>query len=74
VRLGKLPMVRRTKSAFITFQKDTLNAGIYWTSQPKLQKDEVVRSRPAQPPIQWVSGVLSPGVIRSGREAEIQLP
>jgi hypothetical protein len=30
--------------------------------------------RPTQPPIQWVSGVLSLGVKRPGREAEHSLP
>jgi hypothetical protein len=38
---------KRMKSAVISFQKDPTKAAIYWTTQPELQKDEVVKSRPS---------------------------
>jgi hypothetical protein len=37
---------KRRNSAVIFFQKDPTKAATYWTSQPELQKDEVVESRP----------------------------
>jgi hypothetical protein len=35
------------KSAVICFQNDNKKAEIYWTSQPELQRDEVVKGSPA---------------------------
>jgi hypothetical protein len=51
-----------------------------WSSSPGRIKNFLfsTSSRPAlapiQPPIQWVPGVLSPGVKRSGSEADRSLP
>jgi hypothetical protein len=46
-RDGRKPALNKGKSAVISFQNGTNKAEIYWTIQPELQKDEVVKSRPA---------------------------
>jgi hypothetical protein len=46
-RDGRQPARKRRKSAVICFQNGPTKAEIYWTSQPELQWDEVVKSRPA---------------------------
>jgi hypothetical protein len=44
-RDGRQPSRKRRKSAVIRIQNGSKKAEIYWTSQPELQRDEVVRSR-----------------------------
>jgi hypothetical protein len=45
-RDGRQPARKRRKSAVTCFQNGSKKAEIYWTSQPELQRDEVVKSRP----------------------------
>jgi hypothetical protein len=45
-RDGRQPARKRRKSAVIRFHNGSKKAEIYWTSQPELQRDEVVKSRP----------------------------
>jgi hypothetical protein len=45
-RDGRQPAWKRRKSDVICFQNGSKKVEIYWTSQPELQRDEVVKSRP----------------------------
>jgi hypothetical protein len=45
-RDGRQPARKRWKSAVIRFQNGSKKAEIYWTRQPELQRDEVVKRRP----------------------------
>jgi hypothetical protein len=43
---GRQPDRKGRKSAVICFQNGSKKAEVYWTSQPELQMDEVVKSSP----------------------------
>jgi hypothetical protein len=45
-RNGRQPARKRRKSAVIRLQNGPKKTEIYWTSQPELQRDEVVKSGP----------------------------